>query len=138
MKVAQLIKRLNMTKKPELQRELVLEAWQSCDNFFVGLQLSCDPNTKIPVSKIPEIDVDDGFESTFTFEDFMTLYDKVTQVDVTAEAARELIIDAAGVADFTEWNTFYRRILLKKLQNDLPMEVIAQVLSELTGVQLVL
>lgn len=138
MKISQLIKRLKMTKKPELQRELVLEAWQSCDNFFVGLQLSCDANTKIPVSKIPEIDVDDGFESTFAFADFMTLYDSVTQVDITPEAARELIIEAASIADFTEWNTFYRRILLKKLQEDLPMDVIAQVLSELTGIQFVL
>lgn len=138
MTITQLIKRLNMTKKPELQRELVLEAWQNCENFFVGLQLSCDPTTAIPVSKIPEIDFDDGSPSDFTFNDFITLYDKVTQVDVDPADARELIIEAAMVADFTEWNTFYRRILLKKLQEDLPMDVITKVLAELTGLQKVL
>ncbi|MNY21359.1 hypothetical protein D3C86_1548980 [compost metagenome] len=127
-----------MTKKPELQRELILEAWQSCDNFFVGLQLSCDPTTVIPVTKIPEIDFDDGSESEFTFSDFITLYDKVTQVGVDPAEAREFIIEAAMVADFTEWNTFYRRILLKKLQEDLPMDVITKVLAELTGLQKVL
>lgn len=138
MTIAQLLKRLKMTKKPELQRELILDAWQNCDNFFVGLQMSCDPTSKVAVQKVVQIDTDDGVAGTFSFDDFVRLWDKVTQIDADPEEARELIIDAAMTADFTEWNTFYRRILLKKLQDDLPMDVIAQVLSELTGIQFVL
>ena len=138
MNIAQLVKRLKLTKKPDLQKELILEAWKKCEHFFVGLQMSCDPTSKVAVSKIVSIDADDGAPGTFTFEDFQTLWDKVTQVDANPEEARELIIDAAMTADFAEWNTFYRRILLQKLQEDVPMDVIATVLSELTGFQLVL
>lgn len=138
MNLSQLVKRLKMTKKPELQKELILEAWQSCDEFFVGLQLSCDPTTRVVVDKIVQIDTDDGITPTFTFKDFINLYDKVTQVDADPNEARELIIDAALEADFNEWNLFYRRILLKKLQDDLPMDIIAATLSELTGIPIVL
>lgn len=138
MKLSQLIKRLKMVKKPELQKELIKEAWQSCDEFFVGLQLSCDPTTRVVVEKIANIDVDDGQPGTFTFQDFIVLFDTVTQIDADPDKARELIIDAAMTADYHEWNFFYRRILLKKLQEDLPMDIIAETLVELTGFQLVL
>lgn len=138
MKVTQLIKRLKMTKKPDLQKELILQAWEECEYFFVGLQLSCDPTTRLPLSKIVQIDEDDGSVSTFTFDNFVDLYDRVTQIDITEEDARNLVIEAAITADMEEWNLFYRKILLKKLQDDLPMDVIAATLSELTGIPIVL
>jgi hypothetical protein len=138
MKVTQLIKRLKMTKKPDLQKELILQAWEECEHFFVGLQLSCDPTTRIPLTKLVQIDEDDGSGSSLTFEQFVDLYDQVTQINVTEEEARELIIDAALRSEMDEWNLFYRKILLKKLQDDLPMDVIASTLSELTGIPIVL
>lgn len=138
MKITQLIKRLGMVKKPELQRELVLEAWQSCDEFFVGLAMSCDKNSIVPVSRIPEIDVDDGIDGGFTFDDFQILWDKITQVGADPKEVRGLLLDAAEASEFTIWNTFYRRILLRKLHEDMPMNVINQVLSELTGIPFVL
>jgi len=133
MNVAQVIKRLKMAKKPDIQRELILDAWENCDTFFVGLQMSCDKDTVIPLEKVPEIPQDDGAESDFTFNDFLRLYDEITQVGMDPAKARELVIDAAMIADVAEWNTFYRRILLRKLQDDVPMELIVEVLQELTG-----
>lgn len=133
MNLIQVIKRLKMAKKPEIQRELILDAWDKCDIFFVGLQMSCDSETKIPLEKIPEIPQDDGAESEFSFNDFLNLYDEITQIGIDPEVARAKVIDAAMVADVQEWNMFYRRILLKKLQDDLPMDTIITVLQELTG-----
>lgn len=133
MKISKLLKRLQLTQDPELQRELLLEAWESCDSFFVGLQMSCDPNVTVPVTKIPDIDAPDDGSGDFTFNDFLTLWDEITQVDVDPEVARLKIIDAAMCANVTEWNLFYRRILRRKLQEDVPMEIIVELLSSLTG-----
>jgi len=138
MTITQLLKRLKMTKKPEIQKELILQAWQENENFFVGLQLSCDPTTKVVVDKVAHFDVEDDAPGSFSFQDFINLYDQVTQVDMDPSKARELILDAAAEANAAEWNHFYRRILLKKLQDDLPMDVIAKTLSELTGIPFVL
>jgi hypothetical protein len=136
MNIAKIIKRLKLSKNPKLQREVILEAWQNCDEFFVGLQFSCDPTTKVKVEKIPEITYDPadiGYISPFTFKDFTKLYDQVTQIDIDTETARSLIREAASIADAEEWNVFYRRILLKKLQNDVPFDLIKTILAELTG-----
>jgi hypothetical protein len=134
MNIPQLIKRLKMTKKPELQRELLFEAWTSCDEFFLGLAMSMDQTVTIPVSKVPEIDKDDGYEGELAFKDFQALWDKITQVDANADDVRVLLLEAADIAEFNIWNNFYRRILLRKLHDDMPMDVVNQVLSEVTGI----
>ncbi len=133
MTLSQLLKRLKMTKKPELQKELLLQAWNENENFYVGLNYSCDPTYVVKADRIAHIDEDDGDPGNFSFKDFIILFDKVTQVDIEPKEARSLIIDAANVANVQEWNNFYRRILQKKLQDDVPMEIVAQILSEITG-----
>lgn len=97
--------------------------------------MSNDSQSKVILEKIPEIEEDDGFEGNFTFEEFASLFDKVTQVNANKEEARLLVLDAANEADVYEWNNFYRKILLKKLHLDLPMPVIIETLKELTGYQ---
>lgn len=133
MNIPQLLKRLKITKKPELQREILLEAWSSCEEFFIALSMSIDSTVVIPVTKFPEIEIDDGFEGEFTFANFQALWDEITQHDANPEEVRIKLLDAAGICEFNMWNNFYRRILLRKLHEDVPMDVVNQVLSEVTG-----
>lgn len=128
-----IVKRLTMTKKPEIQKEILLEAWQTCDEFFVGVSMSADQDTKVVLEKIIEISPGEPENPPFTFQEFVGLYDKITQIDCDPNEAREATIDAAMRCDANEWNQFYRRILLKKLHDDLPKEIIQQTLIELTG-----
>ena len=136
MKLKQIIKRLTMTKDPKLQKEVVLGAWEHCDHFFTGLQMSCDETVVVKLSKIAEIqDDDDGFDGGFTFDEFTKIYDEATQVNYDEQRTKELINEAIAKVDIYEWNNFYRKILLKKFHEDMPMDVIIETLQELTGYQ---
>ena len=138
MDPVKVVKRLKMAKKPELQLEIIKDAWENCDEFWTGLQMSCDKTTSIPLEKIVAIETDDGNASEFSFQEFVNLYDQITQVGADPVEAKALVIDAAMRCEFNEWNMFYRKILQKRLQDDLPMELIGQELSKLTGIPIVL
>lgn len=133
MKLSQFLKRLNITTDPKLQRSLILEAWETCEQFFVGLQFSSDPHYQVQISKIIEMTDDDGYSGSFTFEQFVELFGKATDPKIDPEEIKKLILAAANECNFHEWNLFYRKILLKKLHKEVPMDIITDVLAELTG-----
>lgn len=133
MKLSQFLKRMEITKNQSLQRELILDAWQNCEQFFIGLQFSVDPQYQVCLTKVPELQEDDGFEGTFTMDKFIHLFEKATDPNADPAEIRILALDAANESNFYEWNLFYRKILLKRLHDDMPMDLITNILSELTG-----
>lgn len=120
-----------LTAKPAQQKKAVRSAWKNCDDFFVGVQMSMDAQWHMALDKVPEIqDPDDGDPGDFTFAEFCMMWDLLRQAD--ANTAKEVIREAAERANITEWNLWYRKILLQRLHVDLPMPIIVDVLKQLT------
>lgn len=112
----------------------VRRAWNECEEFFLGLQMSMDATARPPLEKVPLFEEeDDGFEGSLSFAEFTTIWALITAEGCTAETARDVVRDAAERANVTEWNLWYRRILLKSLHKDLPMDRVVEVLKELTA-----
>ncbi|AUZ95055.1 hypothetical protein FDI40_gp283 [Agrobacterium phage Atu_ph07] len=132
MRPGRIVKYLTNTKDRTLQEQIVNDAWTKCSIFFVGLDLSS--NDAIPkVSKIPAITPDGSDPTEWDFDDFLTLFDTVTQIDIEEDEAKTLVREAAMQAPDEDWNLFYRKILQKKLHEEVPMDVITSVLKKLTG-----
>lgn len=117
------------------QRQALMEAWESCEDFFVGLQMSMDPQAVPNVPSVPKIDEADDGTGSYSFEEFTVLFEKLCS-DINPKEAKKLIISAAMRANVSEWNLFYRKILRKNLQDSLPMGLVADVLQKLTGIQI--
>jgi hypothetical protein len=112
---------------------LIEQAWNSdADEFFMGLDLALNPNLNFGLTKVPAIDEEDDGSGNLTFAEFYNLAMRLAHNDLMGELAKQAVIDAALRSNVTEWNMWYRRILLKTLHKFLPMEIIQQTLIRLT------
>lgn len=112
---------------------LIEQAWDSdSEEFFMGLDLAINPAINFGITKVPAIDEDDDGTGSLTFGEFYTLAMRLAHQDIMGELAKEAVVDAALRANVTEWNLWYRRILLKSLNKHLPMETIQHSLIRLT------
>jgi hypothetical protein len=136
LKPLAVLQKLQQAKTTKSQERVVTEAWNSdSEEFFVGFQLAVDPTVKFNVPTVPEIqDTDDGSPGTFSFADFIRLSNQLKNQELTGEAAQQALAKAACEANISEWNLWYRKILLKTLQAGLPMDTILKTLSRLTSI----
>lgn len=134
MNFIDIVKQLIQTSDIEKQTQIVKKAWEEdCDEFFVGIEMSLDESLDFKLKSVPEIqDPDDGEEGTFKFDDFKVLTAKLLDPELDDKTRKNLVNEAALSANITEWNLWYRRILLKNLHKYLPFEVIASTLMNLT------
>lgn len=134
MKPIDIILKLSKTSDPDEQARIISDAWnQDCEEFFIGLDLAINPNIDFGVSRVPEIqDEDDGEPGDLTFTRFYNLAMQLASGNLGDLTAKSLIEEAALSSNITEWNLWYRRILLKSLAKFLPMEVIQTTLIRLT------
>jgi hypothetical protein len=134
MQPVMILQKLRAAKSKKAQEKIITDAWKSdSEEFFIGLELAVDPNLKFGLTAVPEIqDPDDGDPGSLKFEDFLALTQDLSAGRCAAEDARRRIVEAALRCNVTAWNQWYRKILLKNLQNQLPMDVITTVLSRLT------
>lgn len=125
-------KKLINTSNRDEQRLLIMEAWNNdCEEFFLGVALAM--NYSFGLDKVPEIeDADDG-SGTLTFDEFNKLAMALAQGQLVGLEAKKAVNAAAMAANVTEWNLWYRKILLKSLTKHLPLSVIKETLLELTG-----
>lgn len=133
-----ILEQLKKAKSDKKIDSIITKAWESdSQEFFLGLQYSIDPLYDYKVSKVPEWDLDgqpDDGSGDFTFEEFYKLTQFICFSKlITIEEIDKAIIDAAQKANMTEWNLFYRKIILKKLHKELKMDVIAKSISRLTN-----
>jgi hypothetical protein len=134
MRAVDVVLQLLSTADPLKQAAIIRQAWsQDVTDFWIGLEMATNPDYDFDVKGVPFIDEeDDGDVGSFDFSAFYDLALKLANRDLTARAADSAIYDAAGVCNITEWNQWYRRILLKNLPQVLPMIVIQNTLVELT------
>lgn len=134
MRAVDIVLQLLETADPLKQAEIIKQAWlQDITDFWIGLEMATNPEFTFDLKGVPFIDEDDdGDPGNFDFSAFYDLAFKLSNRDLTARAADAAVFDAAGVCNITEWNQWYRRILLKNLHQVLPMTVIQSTLLELT------
>lgn len=128
------LKKLLVASTPAQQAQVIKDAWNSDqEEFFLGIDLASNPVYNFGLEKVPEIaDVDDG-SGDFSFEDFYNLAMLLAEGKLTGADAKNAVKQAALAANITEWNMWYRRILLKTLPKYLPTTVIRETLLELTS-----
>lgn len=115
------------------KEQALLEAFtDGSRDFFVGIRLSADPFYTFGLNRVALIyeDFEDS-SGTFDFASFEALAARLyARLDDTA-AARAMIHDAAERCDSATWNTFYRRILLKNLHDDMDLRLFNRIYKRL-------
>ena len=111
------IQALEATSSKNEKEQIIIDAYMTGERqFFLGAILANDKLISFGVAKVAEIMEDDGQPGTLTWNDFIALADSLRHRRLTGHAARDAIHATAEKCDFTTWNTFYRRILLKDLK----------------------
>jgi DNA ligase-1 len=83
-------------------------------NFFQGCKLALDPMVSFGVKQVPQRSGPDG--SGLSWNEFCNLTDQLIKRELTGHAARDAIIEAMEQSSESDWNSWYRRILIKDLR----------------------
>ena len=113
---------------------IVRRAWdQGCIEFFEGAKLAYDALITFGVKKVPLIEDNDetDFVSTFNWEQFKDIANKLRDRTLSGNAARDVLRNAANVAYEKDWNGWYRRILIKDLKCGITDGTINKVLESI-------
>lgn len=97
---------------------IVQHAWDSnMMEFFQALQYALDPMRVFFVKKVPEASPSNGAApGAWGLKEFLKLGEDLSTRKVTGHAARDAISAAMAKCNAREWNTWYRRLLLKDLK----------------------
>ena len=90
------------------------EAHEENIDFFEGCKLALNPLTTFGVKKVPERSGPNG--SGLSWNEFCDLAEQLMKRELTGHAARDAINEAMEQSDDYEWNSWYRRILIKDLR----------------------
>jgi DNA ligase-1 len=106
-------------------------AEEGCDEFFAGCQLALDPMVTFGVKQVPEKKDEDG--PGFSWDSFVVLASGLRNRNLTGHDARDAITEAIALSTKTEWNGWYRRILIKDLRCGTSEKTINKVLEKKYG-----
>jgi DNA ligase-1 len=84
------------------------------DEFFAGCRLALDPMITFGLKQIPEKQDEDG--PGLSWNDFNVVVERLRNRNLTGNAARDAVDALISQATQTEWNGWYRRILIKDLR----------------------
>jgi DNA ligase-1 len=94
---------------------IVLEiAKEGNAEFFAGCRLALDSMITFGLKQIPEKKDEDG--PGLSWNDFNTVVERLRNRNLTGNAARDAVDKLIKQATQTEWNGWYRRILIKDLR----------------------
>lgn len=125
---------LSRTNSRNDKEQILIDAFMKGNrSFFVGARLALDPLITFGVKKVALIEEDDGESGSFSFSQFLSLIDRLRKRELTGNAARDAVNEAAMDCDVRTWNQFYRRILLKDLKLGVEEKTINKVLDKLSG-----
>jgi DNA ligase-1 len=114
-----------------LAKEAIVKsvAMQGNDWFFEGCRLALDPMVTFGLKQVPEKtdDAGDGLPR----ELFLEICRQLTTRSATGNYARELVAKAMEMATATEWNDWYRRILIKDLRCGVSEKTVNKVVEKI-------
>ncbi len=87
---------------------------EGLDEFFEGVRMALDKLYTFGVKQVP-IKEETGGQG-LSWDNFKQLAENLYRRELTGHAARDAINLAMGVATQTQWNDYYRRILIKDLR----------------------
>lgn len=98
-----------------INKEQILEdaMKEGLDEFFEGVRMALDPLVTFGVKQVPE-STEDGQGLPWVV--FKELAEKLINRELTGHAARDAIELCKNIATKTQWNDYYRRILIKDLR----------------------
>jgi DNA ligase-1 len=113
-----------------LNKEAIIEtiAQDGCDEFFHGCRLALDPMVTFGVKQVPEKNDEDGLG--LNWDSFIVLASGLRNRNLTGHDARDAIAEAITLATKTEWNGWYRRILIKDLRAGFSEKTINKVVEK--------
>ena len=99
-----------------LDKEAIIESAvkENLNEFFDGVRMALDPLVTFGVKQVPFKDTDDG--QGLPWSVFVQLADDLRYRNLTGHAARDAIELTMQVATRSQWNDWYRRILIKDLR----------------------
>ena len=133
MSAVDIVRKLAATNSSTDKKQIVLDAWMTGErDFFTGVTLAYDILISFGVAKVAQItaDNDPNAVSTYTFQDFLALAEKLRTRQLTGGAAKAAITDAAERCDTAMWNEFYRGVLLKDLRCGVTDTIVNAVLEK--------
>jgi DNA ligase-1 len=112
-----------------LAKEAVLEqaASEELVEFFNGLRMALDNLYTFGVKQVPVKELDQGQGLSWT--NFVELADSLYRRRITGHEARDAIKLAMDVATKSQWNDWYRRILIKDLRCGVSEKTVNKVLK---------
>ena len=132
MKPNEIIAALEATSGRLDKEKIVKQAWDAgCLEFFIGAKMAYDALVTFGVKKVPLIEGEDdpNFASTFDWVKFTDLAKNLQHRELTGNSARDALRAAAYNASISEWNGWYRRILLKDLKCGITDSTINKILE---------
>ena len=111
----EIIEKLELHPSRLDKEKIILEAMEKgLDDFFEGVRMALDPLVTFGVKMVPE--KKDERNQHYEWKDFKELANKLIKRDLTGHAARDAILLAMDSSTKKEWNSFYRRVLIKDLR----------------------
>ena len=111
----EIIEKLELHPSRLDKEKIILEAMEEgFDDFFEGIRMALDPLVTFGVKMVPE--KKDEENQHYEWKDFKELANKLIKRDLTGHAARDAILLAMDSSTKKEWNSFYRRVLIKDLR----------------------
>jgi DNA ligase-1 len=114
-----------------LGKEAVIKtaATQGNDTFFAGCRLALDPMITFGLKQVPEKQDADG--AGLDWATFKCLADDLANRVITGNAARMIVEGAMSHATQSQWNGWYRRILIKDLRCGVSEKTINKVVEKI-------
>lgn len=130
MKPHKIIAALEADNSRLAKEAIIAQAMQdSNDEFFEGVTMALDSLVTFGVKKVPEREGRDG--AGLDWSSFAAGAQQLIQRNATGHAARDLVLEMQQQATNDEWNSWYRRILIKDLRCGVSEKTINNVAKKL-------
>lgn len=107
---------------------ILSQAQENNDIFFQGVKLALDSMTTFGLKQVLEKTTEDG--TGLDWVDFANVADKLVSRQLTGNAARDAVKELSLKATKTQWNDWYRRILIKDLRCGVSDKTVNKVVSK--------
>jgi DNA ligase-1 len=118
-----------------LAKESILEAaaQEGLTEFFDGIRMALDNLYTFGIKQVPVKETADG--QGLAWPPFLQLAESLHRRQITGHEARDAVKLAMDVATQSQWNGFYRRILIKDLRCGVSEKTVNKVLKKFRDIQ---
>lgn len=124
-----IIQRLEADNSRLAKEDILAEAVnENLTEFFDGARMALDNLYTFGIKQVPIKDEDVG--QGLSWDNFLVLAEALYRRELTGHAARDAVKLAMDVATQTQWNDWYRRILIKDLRCGVSEKTVNKVLKK--------